>query len=370
MKAGCVIRDQEQPHWVTPAVVDRINMFTGKNRRDLIPFLTISFLWLSTIACNGGKTYETVNRTEKPETVNGYSVEKKTAHPIDIDTADFNKRILGLSNSDTSGRWPVKAPYPLPGALLPYHRIVAFYGNLYSTRMGILGELPRKEMLAKLEGETAKWKAVDSTVETIPALHYIAVTAQGSPGKNNMHRLRMPFHQIDTVISWAKPINAVVFLDIQVGHSSVKAEVTELEPYLSLPNVHLGIDPEFSMKNGERPGSKIGYFNAADINDAIDILADIVRKNKLPPKILVVHRFTQGMVKNYKEIKTVPEVQIVMNMDGFGNRSLKKDSYVSYIYREPVQFTGFKLFYKNDLKMYTPEEIMKFTPIPIYIQYQ
>jgi hypothetical protein len=189
-----------------------------------------------------------------------------------------------------------------------------------------------------------------------------------------MHRMRMPFKQIDTIISWAKPINALVFLDVQVGHSTVKAEVEQLEQYLALPNVHLGIDPEFSMKNGERPGSKIGHFNAEDINDAIDILANIVRKNKLTPKVLVIHRFTQGMVKNYKAIKTVPEVQIVMDMDGFGSKILKKSTYLSYIYREPVQFTGFKLFYKNDnkkdWKMYSPEELVKFTPKPIYIQYQ
>jgi hypothetical protein len=72
-----------------------------------------------------------------------------------------------------------------------------------------------------------------------------------------------------------------VFLDIQVGHSTVKTEVTELEPYLALPNVHLGIDPEFSLKNGEL-GTKIGSFTADDINDAIDILADIVKKTSLP----------------------------------------------------------------------------------------
>src|SRR3970282_2917256 len=148
-----------------------------------------------------------------------------------------------------------------------------------------------------------------------------------------MHRMRMPFKQIDTVLKWAKPIDALVFLDIQVGHSTVKAEVRELVKPLSLPNVHLGIDPEFSMKTGERPGSKIGHFTAADMNDAIDILADIVRKNKLTPKVLVVHRFTQGMVKNYKNIKKVPEVQIVMDMDGFGDKLLKKDSYGSYIYK-------------------------------------
>jgi hypothetical protein len=67
-----------------------------------------------------------------------------------------------------------------------------FYGNLYSTRMGILGEIPREQMIAKLQGEVAKWNAADSTVKAIPALHYIAVTAQGSPGTANMYRMRMP----------------------------------------------------------------------------------------------------------------------------------------------------------------------------------
>jgi len=47
-----------------------------------------------------------------------------------------------------------------------------------------------------------------------------------------------------------KTINALV-LDIQVGHSTLRDEVSALEKYLSMPNVHLGIDPEFSMKGGE-----------------------------------------------------------------------------------------------------------------------
>jgi hypothetical protein len=45
-----------------------------------------------------------------------------------------------------------------------------------------------------------------------------------------------------------------------------------------------------------------------------------------------------------------------------------KDSYMSYIYREPCS-AGFKLFYKmitKDWKMYSPEELVKFTPKPIY----
>ena len=266
-----------------------------------------------------------------------------------------------------------KSPYPLVGAVLPYHRIIAFYGNLYSKRMGVLGENPKKEMLKKLQSEVAKRQATDSTVLAIPALHYIAVSAQSKAGKANRYNMRMPFEQIDTVLAWAKPIKALVFLDIQIGHSSIKEEVTQLETYLAKPNVHLGIDPEFSMKGGHVPGKKIGTLDASDINDAIVILSRIVRKKKLPPKVLAVHRFTQGMVTNYQNIKKVPEVQIVMHMDGFGSQVLKKSTYLRYIYQEPVQFTGFKLFYKNDnwnnWSMYTPEQLLQLTPKPSYIQY-
>ena len=330
---------------------------------------------LYSTGCNESNSAVLVNIKENEKGVSIPASKVDDISTVPFDTADYNKRMLALSNFDTTGKWPVNTPYPLTRALLPYNRIIAFYGNLYSKRMGILGELPKDAMLKKLQEEVAQWKAADSSVNTIPALHYVAITAQGAPGKDGKHRMRMPFHQIDTIIDWAKQINALVFLDIQVGHSSVKDETATLEKYLQLPNVHFGIDPEFSMKNGEKPGTKIGTFNASDINDAIDFLAAIVRKNNLPPKVLIVHRFTQGMVTGYEKIKTLPEVQVVMDMDGFGTKVLKRSTYLRYIYKEPVQFTGFKLFYKNDnadktSSMYTPEELVKFTPRPIYIQYQ
>ena len=71
-----------------------------------------------------------------------------------INHAEYDSLVKKNVHGDTSGLWPVKnAPYPLPGAILPYKRVVAFYGNLYSKKMGILGELPPNEMLAKLKGE-------------------------------------------------------------------------------------------------------------------------------------------------------------------------------------------------------------------------
>jgi hypothetical protein len=304
------------------------------------------------------------------------SIKDTTLKAATIDTMRYDSLMKRLANGDKTGRWPVKkSPLPLPGAILPFNRIVAFYGNMYSKNMGVLGEYAPKVMLEKLKGEVKVWAAADTLTPVVPALHYICVTAQADAGRNGLHNLRMPFSQIDQVITMAKSINALVFLDIQVGFSTVQKELPLLEKYMKMPNVHLGIDPEFSMKEGSIPGKRIGTFDADDINYVTDYLKDIVKKNGLPPKIFVIHRFTKRMVTNYKDIKLRKEVQVVMDMDGWGGPDLKKGTYKYFISEEPVQFTGFKLFYKNDIKnvphrMLTPKEILALKPAPIYIQYQ
>ena len=324
-------------------------------------------------SCNSGSPDPSPENSSSQDS-SGQIASTPPPKPV-LDTADYDKRMLQLANGDTTGRWPAKAAYPLPGAILPFNRIVAFYGNLFSKRMGILGEIPKEEMLAKLETEVDKWRRADSSTPVRPALHYVAVTAQGQPGKGGKHRLRMPFTEVDKIVSWAREINGIAFVDVQVGHSTVQEEIPEFEKYMLMPDVHMGIDPEFSMKGGERPGSVIGTFDAADINWVIGYLSDLVKKNNLAPKILIVHRFTKGMVTNADKIKPTPEVQVVMDMDGFGAKYLKLSTHQSYIFREPVQFTGFKLFYKNDKDkgrsdLFTPEELMQIRPRPIYIQFQ
>jgi hypothetical protein len=293
-----------------------------------------------------------------------------------LDTARYDSLMKRMANGDKTGRWPVKnAPLPLPGAILPFNRVVAYYGNMYSKNMGVLGEYEPKVMMDKLKAECKVWEKADTLTPVIPALHYICVTAQADAGRNGLHNLRMPFSQIDKVIAMAKTMNALVFLDLQVGFSTVQTEIPKLEKYLLMPNVHLGIDPEFSMKEGSVPGKRIGTFDADDINYVSKYLAGLVRKNNLPPKIFIVHRFTKRMVTNYKDIKLSSEVQLVMDMDGWGGPDLKKGTYKYFIAAEPVQFTGFKLFYKNDIKngpkrMLTPKEVLALKPSPVYIQYQ
>ncbi|MEJ8755723.1 hypothetical protein WG947_01835 [Pontibacter sp. H259] len=277
-----------------------------------------------------------------------------------------------LATPDTS--WTYPGPKPLPGAILPNKRILAFYGNPLSKRMGILGELPPEKMLSKLDEEVANWKAADPTTPVQPALHAIVVTAQGKPGRGNKYRLRMTDKMIDDVLEMAKKRDAIVFLDVQVGQSTLQEELPRLVKYLQLPNVHLGIDAEFAMKNGGVPGRRIGSFDAADINYATGFLAGLVTEYNIPPKLLIVHRFTQGMIRNTENIKLDPRYQVVMHMDGWGGPALKKDTYRRYIKNEPVQFTGFKIFYKNDTRgghrLMTPEEVLALTPKPLYIQYQ
>ena len=295
---------------------------------------------------------------------------------VAVDTLAYLEKIKYLAHGDTTGRWPVKnQPFPPPGGILPFHRIVAYYGNLYSKRMGILGEYPPEEVWQRLNTEVLVWQQIDTATPVQPAIHYIAVVAQGHPMKDSSYCMRMPHQQIDAALSIADMGQAIVFLDVQVGHSTVMNELPRLEQYLRLPHVHLGVDPEFSMKGGEIPGRTIGYLTADDINFCINYLAQLVDKYQLPPKILVVHRFTQGMVKQYHQIKLHPRVQVVINMDGWGEPILKFSTYHDYIFREPVQFTGFKIFYKNDLRkpphrLLTPHELMQLKPQPIYIQYQ
>ena len=274
------------------------------------------------------------------------------------------------AGSELDSLWPVKTAPPLPGSILPAKRIVAFYGNPLSKRMGILGEFEPDSMLRRLDAEVAEWNRLDPEHPVQPALHLIAMVADPHPGTSGKYRTRMDSAFIEKVYGWARSRNAILFVDLQVGQSTLQAELPWIEKFLIRPDVHLGIDPEFAMKNGGIPGRRIGTYDASEINYAIRFLADLVTKHNLPPKVLVVHRFTRGGVTNYQKIQLDPRVQFVMHMDGFGAPWLKRDTYWRDIKAQPVQFAGWKQFSKrrNDDPPTPREEILRLWPVPVYIQ--
>ena len=326
----------------------------------------------------------------------------------------------------------MKGPAPLPGSVLPKRRILAYYGNPHSKKMGVLGELAQPEMFAKLDRETAAWNRADPSTPVQQALHLIATIAQGDSGKDGKWRRRESPAMIEKVYGWAKQKNALMFLDVQIGKSTLEEELQVLLPYLQRPDVHLGLDPEFAMTKGGVPGRRVGTYDARHINHAIAVLGDLVTKHrlppkvlvpylqrpdvhlgidpefamtkgglpgkrvgtydashinyasgvlaglvtqyKLPPKVLVVHRFTGPMVTNVMQVRPDSRVQVVIDMDGWGPPYGKRATWSRFIYPYPLQYTGFKLFYHNDTKaghpLMKPKDVLALHPDPLYIQYQ
>jgi hypothetical protein len=236
--------------------------------------------------------------------------------------------------------------------------------------MGILGQIPPEQMFVRLEAQARAYAEADPAIPVQPALELIATVAQEHPGRDSLYRLRMPEALIEQVYQWALEHGWLLILDIQVGRSSVAAEIAPLKRFLARPNVHLAIDPEFDVKAHQRPGLVIGTTDAKDINYAVGALGALVDSLGLPPKMLIIHRFTRPMVTNSSAITLDPRVQVVMHMDGFGPPSMKRNSHQAYIEREPVQWVGFKLFYKNDKPMLTPSQVVNLKPVPLFISYQ
>jgi len=143
--------------------------------------------------------------------------------------ADSIARVRAKMHADSAAAIALQtdsaATHRLPGSLLPGCRIVAYYGNPMSRRMGILGEIQSDSMLARLAKQAAAYAAVDSARPVLPALELIATVAQASPGRSGQYRARMPDTLIERVMSWAEAHHYLVILDIQTGRSTMAAEM-------------------------------------------------------------------------------------------------------------------------------------------------
>ena len=271
----------------------------------------------------------------------------------------------------------VPTPAPTPTAiaplfkpLLPDSRILAYYGNPLAREMGILGEVPPDQMIGKLKQQVATYASADRSRAVVPALELVTPAAQGWPGEEGLYRARMTPDTIEQVAAWAETNNTLLILDVQIGLSSVPVEVEALLPYLRRPYVHLALDPEFAIPSGRVPGEVVGSLDAATIDGAVHTLSQLVASEHLPPKILIVHRFTDTMVTNASQIARDPNVQVVVTMDGFGPPALKLAQYRVYVHDQGVGFSGIKLFYHHDQPLLTPPQILALDPRPDLIIYQ
>jgi hypothetical protein len=362
------------PQAATPVDSDRVSGGTIPDSAEAPETTSVRAQSARTVSA---PSMEATAQTRRKATPDSAIVLQIATQPKSRKMADSISLVAAIRAGLKHDGWPVKTSAPLAGSILPHKRIVAYYGNPLSKKMGILGEIPYDAMLAKLDSTVALWRKADPTLPVEPALHLIVSVAQGQPGKDSMYRQRSDPDLIEKVYGLARSHGAITILDIQAGKSTLQTELPVIEKFLARPDVHVGIDPEFYMhhnREGRIPGSKIGAMTAADVNGVIDYLASIVTKYHLPPKVLVVHRFTTNMLQGAERIHLDPRVQLVINMDGWGQPWLKFDTYARCEVAEPVQFTGFKLFYHNDTRkgdaLLSPREVLALRPRPIYIQYQ
>ena len=258
---------------------------------------------------------------------------------------------------------------PAINSVLSNTLLVTWYGNPNDPRMGVLGQYAGEDLAQRLEKQAAAY--ADLTNKRIqPGYELVAVVAQGSPGADGMWRRRESPNVIDSMLQQARAHGFKLILDVQLGQSTVQDELAYLRPWLKQPDVYLALDPEFDMWSGQTPGVEIGHTMAYEVNYAINYLHDLIIQYGLPPKVLIVHQFTLHMLPDKQNITRSPNVDLVLDMDGFGSQALKLDTYRTVMDQGQLDFAGIKLFYDQDSNMFTPAQVMKLNPVPSVVIYQ
>lgn len=270
----------------------------------------------------------------------------------------------------TAARRPVR-PIELPGGgrqIFPTHRVVAYYGVPGDPRLGVLGGGPPDRIAGQLRRQAAAYRSARRPV--LPALELITTVATSSPGGDGRYRARQSAAVVRRYLTAARRARALLILDLQPGRSDFLTEARVYQRFLREPDVSLALDPEWQLAPGQIPGQQIGSTDAAAINRVSAYLAAIVSSRRLPQKLLIIHQFTSDMIRQRDRILPRTGLAITINIDGFGDRPNKIAKYHALSTSRPAVNHGFKLFYKHDQHLMTPQQVMKLRPRPSLIVYQ
>lgn len=265
---------------------------------------------------------------------------------------------------------PPTAGQPIPGGFQPGMLYVALYGHPGSNSLGALGEQPLEQALARAQRQAAAYDSFGRPV--VPTFEMIATVAAANSGADGDYSNEFPDSKFEPWIDAAAGAGMHVILDLQSGRATFPSQAAEIENLLARPNVSLACDPEWRVGPNQRPGGgRIGSVDGREINETIDFLDSVIRRNRLPRKMLVVHQFTPSMVTNKAIIRGTENVQVVFHMDGFGSLVLKRGSWERMVADLPAgAMTGWKNFYDNDRPTPTPAQTLAQEPTPILVSYQ
>jgi hypothetical protein len=277
------------------------------------------------------------------------------------------------AQASRAAKW-AKSPYGVPSKtpLPPDTRVVAFTGAPRAKALGILGVVPLDEAAARLKRQSVPYAR--KTRPVLRSFDLIATVASAYPGPAGKYRTRQPSSVIARYLRAARRHHETLMLDVQPGQSNFVDELRPLERWLREPDVQLALDPEWRMRPGIAPGHEIGWVSAGEVQATLDRVARIVQTNHLPPKLVVVHRFTDGMIRDLPSVKVPRGIVGVISIDGVGAQANKVATYNRIAPALPKPWlAGFKLFYTEDAAaggVMSGKAVMALKPRPSVVLYE
>ena len=247
---------------------------------------------------------------------------------------------------------------------------VALYGFPGSTVLGVLGEQGVDASVRRAREVAGGYAGFGRRV--VPTFEILASVASSAAGADGDYSNEFDPSRFQPLIAAAAAAGIHVVFELQRGRSPVPDQAREYEPLWRFGHTSIALDPEWRVGPTERPGGGfIGTVDAAEVNETIDYIDGVVRRHGLPPKMCIVHQFDPSMITNKERIRGTDNVQVVIQMDGFGTLQLKRGSWARTVADLPPNaFTGWKNFYDEDRPTPTPAETMANEPTPRYVSYQ
>lgn len=257
------------------------------------------------------------------------------------------------------------------GLLFPGRRMIAFYGHPWGGDLGVMGEQPPAEAVARVQEHITHYQALEEQ-PVIPAFEIIVTVASAFPGEDGKYTNVGDPAEFTGYIDAITEAGGYAFLDLQPGQASFLEQAKVYEELLKRPNVGLALDPEWNLQPGERPLQRVGHAEAAEINEVADWLAALVRDNDLPQKGLIVHQFQMQMLRDRETINTDhPELAFILHADGHG---VPQEKFATWdAVRQGLDdnwFMAWKNFIDEDKPTFTPQQTYDIEPRPWFVSYQ
>lgn len=258
-------------------------------------------------------------------------------------------------------RWHGERALPDRGLL------VAYYGTPGSGALGVLGETSPRKAFRRLRRAARPFERPGRPVGLVFELIVTVADAHPGKGRDFSHDVRK--RQVRRYVEVARELGVHLVLDLQPGRTGFLKVAKRWAWALEQPHVSLALDPEWRMGRRQVPGRVIGSVGAGEINRVAAWLGELVVRNDLPEKLLIVHQFRTSMVRHIDRVKAFDGLQLVQHVDGFGNRAQKLDTYRT-VARPDIFAMGFKLFYDEDFNRMTARGVHRIRPRVRFVSFQ